>query len=63
MTTMKISRRDMDEAVSKMKANGWNHVSTLMVDDRRNKDYGLLFARGDRRYWMNIDTWDSMPND
>ena len=63
-TTKKIpTRREMNEVIATLKANGWEHTATVMADDAspENHEFGLRFAKGTERFWLNLYTINGLP--
>lgn len=44
----------------RLQDNGWEHVMSLMHADKGG-DYGLLFTKGGSQFWLNIETYKSLP--
>ncbi len=61
MTKNLPTREEMFAAQQTLKANGWEHTATLMSGDKGDANYGLLYARGEERFWLNKDTIDNLP--
>lgn len=55
-----MTRKDLRNAMQRLRDSGWEHVMSLMHADR-DGDYGLLFTKEGRQFWLNIETYKSLP--
>lgn len=57
-----MSREQMHRAVTTLRASGWEHIATVMADKSTQQDgYGMRFARGEERFWLNVETFTNLP--
>lgn len=57
-----VGRISAGEAIRRLKADGWERIASVMSDDpARGENYGLLFARGVERFWLNKDSVNALP--
>jgi len=63
MKTNMPTRQQMFAAQKTMTDRGWNHVLSVLDSDsdEGRTDFGLLYARGDERFWMNHKTIGNLP--
>jgi hypothetical protein len=59
MTTKWVpTRAQASAAWAALRKAGWEHRLTVMSGDRDGStEYGMLWARGDERFWLNVNTW------
>lgn len=56
------SREQMMKTVQILKSSGWEHRMSVMADKSTQcEGYGMLFARGEERFWLNKDTISNLP--
>lgn len=56
------SRETMIKAMSALQNEGWEKRMTVMSDESTRSDgYGILYAKGDERFWLNKDTIENLP--
>lgn len=62
-----MSRQQMITAQKILKARGWEHIASIMVDDPSDGRFGLLYVKGireDRReFFLNLKTINSLPSE
>lgn len=64
-TTRIPTRHEFYAAVRHMTDHGWEHVMSVMDDGPKGPDdeFGLMYRKGDRTFWMNVHTIDNLPQD
>lgn len=50
------------EAKRQLERAGWQHILSQMSDCAQGTEYGLLFAKGDKQYWLNVETINRAPD-
>ncbi len=56
------TRLQFRDAQTRLEGAGWTHVLTVMADRSTRADgFGLLYARGPARFWLNRDTIGKLP--
>jgi hypothetical protein len=59
------TRNQMNDAYQTLKARGFEHIGSLMVDDARKDgvvDFGMQFKAVDgRMFWLNFKTIGNLP--
>lgn len=53
-------RQEFHAAQKTLRADGWEHVLSAMHADGDFK-FGLLYAKGVKRFWLNLLTIDTLP--
>jgi hypothetical protein len=52
------TRQEVSAAVAALRKAGWEHRLSVMSGDKgAGTEYGMLWARGDERFWLNVNTW------
>jgi hypothetical protein len=59
-----ITRERAFAAMAQMEKDGWEkRLSVLQDRGHENGEYGILYAKGDRRFWLNNKTIDNLPGE
>lgn len=58
------SRAEFTKAEEQLKAAGWIHGATMMVDDAHKEgvtNFGKCFHRNGETFWLNFKTLGNLP--
>lgn len=42
-------------------ANGWQNILTAMDDVKDGNNFGTLYTKEGREFWLNVNTFDNLP--
>jgi hypothetical protein len=52
-----MNRAEFQEIKQKLINNGWIEQYSVMTDSNKGKNYGVLFIKNDKEFWLNIETF------
>lgn len=58
-----MKRTQLTDAKDYMAANGWTYILSVMADVKDGTNYGLLYTKAGRKFYLNFETIDNLPVD
>lgn len=56
-----LTPHQVKSAKAAMISAGWDYILSAIKSDKSSGEYGLLFTKGEERFWLNVETIDKLP--